>query len=180
MCTVYIYIYWVVVSNSCYFHPYLGKIPILTNIFQRGWSLEPHHRQLRPRGGRANFHVQLNHTFGRAALTFLSQGLTPDDLWPPPPPPPPPPARWQTRAKRLASQAFVHPPPQIFFKGVEAWNHQPVYIHEFMHATSFTIPRPPGRQWRFMLHWDSPVGRSDGGDSREQWNFATCHELGRS
>ena len=33
-----IYIYWVVVSNIFYFHPYLGKIPILTNIFQRGWS----------------------------------------------------------------------------------------------------------------------------------------------
>ena len=27
---------WVVVSNIFYFHPYLGKIPILTNIFQRG------------------------------------------------------------------------------------------------------------------------------------------------
>ena len=26
------------VSNSFYFHPYLGKIPILTNIFQRGWN----------------------------------------------------------------------------------------------------------------------------------------------
>ena len=26
----------VVVSNMFYFHPYLGKIPILTNIFQRG------------------------------------------------------------------------------------------------------------------------------------------------
>ena len=26
------------------------------------------------------FHVQLNRTFVRAALTFLSQGLTPDDL----------------------------------------------------------------------------------------------------
>ena len=24
-------------SNIFYFHPYLGKIPILTNIFQRGW-----------------------------------------------------------------------------------------------------------------------------------------------
>ena len=31
-------IFWVVVSNICYFHPYLGKIPILTNIFQRGWN----------------------------------------------------------------------------------------------------------------------------------------------
>ncbi len=30
-------IIWVVVSNIFYFHPYLGKIPILTNIFQRGW-----------------------------------------------------------------------------------------------------------------------------------------------
>ena len=26
-----------VVSNIFHFHPYLGKIPILTNIFQRGW-----------------------------------------------------------------------------------------------------------------------------------------------
>ena len=44
---VYIYIYdivlfeirdliWVVVSNIFYFHPYLGKIPNLTNIFQMG------------------------------------------------------------------------------------------------------------------------------------------------
>ena len=29
---------WVVVSNIFYFHPYLGKIPILTNIFQRSWN----------------------------------------------------------------------------------------------------------------------------------------------
>ena len=28
--------FWVVVSNIFYFPPYLGKIPILTNIFQRG------------------------------------------------------------------------------------------------------------------------------------------------
>ena len=27
---------WVVVSNIFYFHPYLGKIPILTNIVQMG------------------------------------------------------------------------------------------------------------------------------------------------
>ena len=26
------------VSNIFYFHPYLGKIPNLTNIFQRGWN----------------------------------------------------------------------------------------------------------------------------------------------
>ena len=25
-----------------YFHPYLGKIPILTNIFQMGWNHQPH------------------------------------------------------------------------------------------------------------------------------------------
>ena len=25
-------------SNIFYFHPYLGKIPILTNIFQTGWN----------------------------------------------------------------------------------------------------------------------------------------------
>ena len=34
---IYIYI-WLVVSNIFYFHPYLGKIPILTNIFQMGWN----------------------------------------------------------------------------------------------------------------------------------------------
>ena len=28
--------FWVVVSNIFYFHPYLGKIPNLTNSFQRG------------------------------------------------------------------------------------------------------------------------------------------------
>ena len=28
---------WVVVSNIFYFYPQLGKIPILTNIFQMGW-----------------------------------------------------------------------------------------------------------------------------------------------
>ena len=30
--------YWLVVSKIFYFHPYLGKIPNLTNIFQRGWN----------------------------------------------------------------------------------------------------------------------------------------------
>ena len=33
-----IYYIWVVVSNMFYFYPYLGKIPILTNIFQMGWN----------------------------------------------------------------------------------------------------------------------------------------------
>ena len=32
---------WVVVSNIFYFHPYLGKIPILTNIFQMGCNHQP-------------------------------------------------------------------------------------------------------------------------------------------
>ena len=31
-------IIWMVVSNIVFFHPYLGKISILTNIFQRGWN----------------------------------------------------------------------------------------------------------------------------------------------
>ena len=30
--------FWVVVSNICYFEPYLGKWSNLTNIFQRGWN----------------------------------------------------------------------------------------------------------------------------------------------
>ena len=29
---------WVVVSNICYLHPYLGNISNLTNIFQGGWN----------------------------------------------------------------------------------------------------------------------------------------------
>ena len=32
------YHYWLVVSNIFYFHPYLGKVSILTNIFQTGWN----------------------------------------------------------------------------------------------------------------------------------------------
>ena len=32
---------WLVVSNIFYVHPYLGKIPILTNIFQMGWNHQP-------------------------------------------------------------------------------------------------------------------------------------------
>ncbi len=31
-------IYWVVVSNIFYFHPYLGKWSYFTNIFQMGWN----------------------------------------------------------------------------------------------------------------------------------------------
>ena len=29
---------WLVVLNICYFHPYLGKIPIFNNIIQMGWN----------------------------------------------------------------------------------------------------------------------------------------------
>ena len=35
------HVFRVVVSNIFYFHPYLGKIPILTNIFQRGRNHQP-------------------------------------------------------------------------------------------------------------------------------------------
>ena len=31
-------VFWVVVSNIFYFHPYLGKISNLTNMFQIGWN----------------------------------------------------------------------------------------------------------------------------------------------
>ena len=37
----WIMIFWVVVSSICRVHPYLGKIPILTNIFQMGWNHQP-------------------------------------------------------------------------------------------------------------------------------------------
>ena len=33
-------VFWVV-SNILYFHPYLAKIPNLTNIFQIGWNHQP-------------------------------------------------------------------------------------------------------------------------------------------
>ena len=32
-------------SNILYFHPYLGKIPILTNIFQMRWNHQPDHME---------------------------------------------------------------------------------------------------------------------------------------
>ena len=42
---------WVVVSNIFYFHPYLGKISNLTNIFQSGWNHQPenHFVELNPK-----------------------------------------------------------------------------------------------------------------------------------
>ena len=42
---------WVVVSNMFNFHHYLGKIPILTNIFQMGWNHQldnDTHREIPP------------------------------------------------------------------------------------------------------------------------------------
>ena len=38
---VLVYGNWVVVSNIFYFHPYLGKVSNLTNIFQMGWNHQP-------------------------------------------------------------------------------------------------------------------------------------------
>ena len=38
MIIMMIMIIWVLVSNIFYFYPYLGKIPMLTNIFQTGWN----------------------------------------------------------------------------------------------------------------------------------------------
>ena len=35
---MYLILYWLVVSNIFYFHPYLGKWSSLTNIFQMGWN----------------------------------------------------------------------------------------------------------------------------------------------
>ena len=34
-------VFLVVVSNILYFHPYLGKIPMLTKIFQICWNHQP-------------------------------------------------------------------------------------------------------------------------------------------
>ena len=38
---IFTYILWVVVSNIFYFHPYLGKIPILTSIFFSKGLVQP-------------------------------------------------------------------------------------------------------------------------------------------
>ena len=54
-------------SNIFYFHPYLGKIPILTNIFQLGWN---HQLEL--------FWLEFRPCFGGLALTKIevSWGLS--------------------------------------------------------------------------------------------------------
>ena len=38
-------------SNIFYFHPYLGKIPILTNIFQMGWNHQLFPKMVVPQNG---------------------------------------------------------------------------------------------------------------------------------
>ena len=38
---LWLFLCWLVVSNILYVHPYLVKIPILTNIFQVGWNHQP-------------------------------------------------------------------------------------------------------------------------------------------
>ena len=38
---------WVVVSDIFHFHRYLGKIPILTKIFQMGWNHQPENNMTR-------------------------------------------------------------------------------------------------------------------------------------
>ena len=52
------------VSNIFYFHPYLGKIPNLTNIFQMGWNHQPgnHHLYIYLKA----FHVSFWYPGGRS------------------------------------------------------------------------------------------------------------------
>ena len=35
---IHMIIIWIYISNMVYFHPHLGKIPILTDIFELGWN----------------------------------------------------------------------------------------------------------------------------------------------
>ena len=52
--------------KSFYFHPYLGKIPILTNIFQMGWN---HHLD-KVHPGRLQFEPEND---GTGKMIFLLQ-----------------------------------------------------------------------------------------------------------
>ena len=54
-----------VVSNTFYFHPYLGKIPILTHIFQKG---------LKPPTSLGNQHIPKQRQLGRW-VSFLIGGI---------------------------------------------------------------------------------------------------------
>ena len=93
---------WLVVSNIFYFHPYLGKIPILTNIFQRGWNHQP-----------------VVHVYIVASFSLHHSAYIPFDdhlclflwrwvCWL---------ARWRTSYQRLANMAACHIPDRwITFK----------------------------------------------------------------
>ena len=58
---------WVVVSKIFSFHPYLGKIPNLTNIFQMGWF---NHHLVMLQIGRPYFSGDFFFQFGVPSLEF--------------------------------------------------------------------------------------------------------------
>ena len=58
-------------SNICYFQPYLGKIPILTNIFPRGWN-----HQLDKKGAIYKEPIESNeNSMGRLLYIYLHEWL---------------------------------------------------------------------------------------------------------
>ena len=57
----FVKLYWLVVSNIVYFHPYLGKISHLTNILQMGWN---HHLVYNPAHHSTPLQVPLDPPFG--------------------------------------------------------------------------------------------------------------------
>ena len=60
-------------SNIFYVHPYLGKIPILTNIFQRGFNHQLDHHLKQPTSGFWCFCC-----FHKAQLSHLNDPLEDD------------------------------------------------------------------------------------------------------
>ena len=76
-------IFWVVVANIFYFQPYLGKIPILTNIFQRGWNhqvvffLKKYDSSLRRFVNHAQREAAIDCILGRRQTGWFSEC----DLW---------------------------------------------------------------------------------------------------
>ena len=69
------FFFWVVVLNIFYLHPYLGKIPILTNIFQMGWNHQPEDfwQPTKKKSGRPHE----NHPFSVSARLAGSGGTCP-------------------------------------------------------------------------------------------------------
>ena len=63
-----------VVSNIFYFHPYLGKIPILTNIFQMGWNHQPGKNKMRDSSYSQLFSL-IPEALGRIFCKVLGQEL---------------------------------------------------------------------------------------------------------